>query len=201
MPCWRLTDFFEGNTVADVTPQTCGRYAEKRGRSQGTVRRELGVLRAAINYAHKNGRITRPVAVELPERPEPRDRWLTRQRSRSPDPRRADAAGAALYAAVHPDRPLHWPAQGGDPVAALAAGGPGSRHDQFRGRRPQAHQQEARHCSDPAAAFAASAASQETRDRSWAMFCTSTASASATSRRASPPPASAPALRVFRRTP
>jgi integrase len=38
----------------------------------------LGVLRAAINYAHKSGRITRPVAVELPERPEPRDRWLTR---------------------------------------------------------------------------------------------------------------------------
>jgi integrase len=74
-----LTDFFEGNSVADVTPITCGRYAEKRGRSAGTVRRELGVLRAAINHAHKNGRITRPVAVELPERPEPRDRWLTRQ--------------------------------------------------------------------------------------------------------------------------
>jgi integrase len=73
-----LTDFFEGNSVADVTPQTCGRYVEKRGRSTGTARRELGVLRAAINYAHKNGRLTRPVAIELPERPEPRDRWLTR---------------------------------------------------------------------------------------------------------------------------
>ena len=65
--------------MADVTPQTCGSYVEKRGRSKGTVRRELGVLRAAINYAHKCGRITRPVAVELPERPEPRDRWLTRK--------------------------------------------------------------------------------------------------------------------------
>jgi integrase len=73
-----LTDFFEGNSVGDVTPQTCGRYVEKRGRSAGTARRELGVLRAAINYAHRAGRITRPVAVELPERPEPRDRWLTR---------------------------------------------------------------------------------------------------------------------------
>ncbi len=73
-----LTDFFEGNAVAEVTPQTCGRYVEKRGRSLGTVRRELGVLRAAINYAHKTGMITRTVAVELPERPEPRDRWLTR---------------------------------------------------------------------------------------------------------------------------
>jgi integrase len=73
-----LTDFFEGNTVADVTPQTCERYAEKRGRSPGTVRRELGVLRAAINYAHLGGSLTRPVAVALPERPAPRDRWLTR---------------------------------------------------------------------------------------------------------------------------
>jgi integrase len=73
-----LTDFFEGNSVADVTPQTCWRYVEKRGRSTGTARRELGVLRAAINYAHKHGRITRPVAVELPERSEPRDRWLSR---------------------------------------------------------------------------------------------------------------------------
>jgi integrase len=87
-----LIDLFEGNAVADVTPETCGRYVEercrsifkdsgeieKRGRSVGTARRELGVLRAAINYAFKNGRITRPVAVDLPDRPDPRDRWLTR---------------------------------------------------------------------------------------------------------------------------
>jgi integrase len=73
-----LADFFEGNTVADVTPQTCSRYVEGRSRSIGTARRELGVLRAAINYAHRNGRITRPVAIELPQRPTPRDRWLTR---------------------------------------------------------------------------------------------------------------------------
>jgi integrase len=73
-----LTDFFEGNSVADVMPQTCVRYVDKRGRSAGTARRELGVLRAAINHAHRTGRLTRPVAVELPDRPEPRDRWLTR---------------------------------------------------------------------------------------------------------------------------
>jgi integrase len=42
------------------------------------VRRELGVLRAAINHAYKNGRLTRVVALHLPDRPEPRDRWLTR---------------------------------------------------------------------------------------------------------------------------
>ena len=93
-----LTDFFEGNSVADVTPITCGRYAEKRDRSVGTVRRELGVLRAAINHAHRNGQLTRPVAVELPERPEPKDRWLSRKE-----------AAAMIRAARTPQARLYLP--------------------------------------------------------------------------------------------
>ena len=36
------------------------------------------MLRAAINHAHREGRLTRVVAVHLPERPDPKDRWLTR---------------------------------------------------------------------------------------------------------------------------
>ena len=94
----KLADFFEGNTVADITPQTCARYAEWRGRSAGTVRRELGVLRAGINHLHRNGRLTRPVAVELPDRPEPRDRWLTRK----------EAAGL-IRAARTPQARLYMP--------------------------------------------------------------------------------------------
>lgn len=74
-----LTGFWQGRVVADVTPQTCGLYAETRRRSANTLRRELNVLRTAINYAHKHGRLTCPVAVELPEAPEPRTRWLTRK--------------------------------------------------------------------------------------------------------------------------
>jgi len=93
-----LIDFFEGNTLADVTPQTCGRYVDQRGRSAGTVRRELGVLRAAINYAHRSGRITRLVAVELPDRQEPRDRWLTRKE-----------AAALIRAARTPQARLYMP--------------------------------------------------------------------------------------------
>jgi len=73
-----LTEFWQGRMVADVTPHTCGLYVERRGRSANTVRRELSVLRTALNYAHRHGRLTRPVAVELPEAPEPRDRWLVR---------------------------------------------------------------------------------------------------------------------------
>ena len=74
-----LTLFWQGRVAADVTPQTCRLYVETRERSANTVRRELNVLRTALNYAHKNGRLTRRVAVELPEAPEPRDCWLQRQ--------------------------------------------------------------------------------------------------------------------------
>jgi integrase len=74
-----LTGFWQERVVADVTPQTCARYAEKRNRAPGTVRRELGVLAAAINWAHRNGRLTRSVPVQLPKSPEPRARWLNKQ--------------------------------------------------------------------------------------------------------------------------
>ena len=73
-----LARFWEGFFVAGVTRETCRAYARARGRSAGTIRRELGVLRAGINHAHREGRITRIVAVHLPERPPSRDRWLTR---------------------------------------------------------------------------------------------------------------------------
>lgn len=73
-----LVQFFKGVTLAQVTPEVCRAYGRARGRSAGTVRRELGVLRAAINHSHREGRITRVVSVLLPERPPSRDRWLTR---------------------------------------------------------------------------------------------------------------------------
>jgi integrase len=74
-----LVAFWQGRTVADILPETCRAYVAVRDRSAGTTRRELGVLRAAINYAHRAGRLTRAVAVLLPERPEARDRWLSRK--------------------------------------------------------------------------------------------------------------------------
>jgi hypothetical protein len=73
-----LAEFWEGRTVAEVTKEACRRYGIARERSAGTVRRELGVLRAAINHAYREGRVTRAVAVHLPDKPDPRDRWLSR---------------------------------------------------------------------------------------------------------------------------
>jgi integrase len=93
-----LAEFFEGRSVTDVTTQICMAYEKWRRLSAGTVRRELGVLRASINHAYRNGRITRPVAVDLPPPPPGRDRWLTRQE-----------AARLLRAAKTPQARLYMP--------------------------------------------------------------------------------------------
>ncbi len=73
-----LSEYFEGSVVSNITPEMCLAYGRWRERAAGTIRRELGVLRAALNHAHREGRITRVVTVALPERPEPKERWLKR---------------------------------------------------------------------------------------------------------------------------
>src|ERR1044071_9656516 len=72
-----LLPFWGSNTVGQITPGGCERYGRQRNRKPATIRRELTTLRAAINYAHKEGLITRPVPVVLPDKPEGKDRWLS----------------------------------------------------------------------------------------------------------------------------
>lgn len=64
--------------LASINRSVSRRYEETRNKASGTVRRELGVLQASINFAHAEGYLTSPVKVRLPEKPTPRDRWLTR---------------------------------------------------------------------------------------------------------------------------
>lgn len=83
-----LLRFWGALTVADVKGETCRRYAKSRVRvlkdgtvheiSDGTARRELNVLQAAINYCHREGYLLHATTVTLPEKPPARDRWLTR---------------------------------------------------------------------------------------------------------------------------
>ncbi|MDB5707837.1 MAG: phage integrase family protein [Sphingomonas bacterium] len=72
-----LLPFWGTTMVGHITKGGCERYARQRGRAVATVRRELTALRAAINYAHNDGLIARPVPVTLPEKPDGKDRWLT----------------------------------------------------------------------------------------------------------------------------
>ncbi|MBP2233128.1 integrase [Azospirillum agricola] len=88
-----LSAWWGTRVVAEITKATVSayrRHRESTGRGRGlrkdepsagvspaTVDRELVVLRAAVNWAHENGRLTTPLKLETgPQRPS-RDRWLT----------------------------------------------------------------------------------------------------------------------------
>lgn len=73
----RLNDFLGGDPLANITGQRCRAYVSWRG-NRGGARRDLEVLRAAINHHAEQGFHRALVKVELPERGAPRDRWLTR---------------------------------------------------------------------------------------------------------------------------
>ncbi|MDP3263467.1 MAG: site-specific integrase [Tabrizicola sp.] len=101
-----LLAFWGALSVADVKGETCRRYAKTRTRrfkdgsaqpiSDGTLRRELNVLQAAINYCHKEGYLLTTTKVTLPEKPPSRDRWLTR-----------DEAAKLIWAAWRSQRGKH----------------------------------------------------------------------------------------------
>ena len=73
-----LLDYWGKMTVADITTARCLAYARTRGAAAGTIRRELGTLRAAGNYAVQERRLTEMHFIRLPKAPPGRERWLTR---------------------------------------------------------------------------------------------------------------------------
>lgn len=83
-----LLGFWGSLTVADVKGETCRRYGKSRIRTlkdgtsraigDGTIRRELSTLQAAINYCHREGYLLDKVTVTMPPKPPSRDRCLTR---------------------------------------------------------------------------------------------------------------------------
>lgn len=95
----RLLEFWDASAVDAIRPETCRRYKAERGASDGTVRRELGVLRAAVNHAVKEGRLTAAPFVWLPPAPPAKDRWLTR----------SEAAALLRGARSEPSVRLHLP--------------------------------------------------------------------------------------------
>ncbi len=73
-----LIPFWSELKLTHVKGETCRRYGKLRDRAPATIRRELGTLQAAINYAHREGYITGAPVVTLPKAPEAKERWLTR---------------------------------------------------------------------------------------------------------------------------
>jgi integrase len=77
----RLSVYWRTMTLADVNTKTCQGYVKHRednGGGKGGARRDLEIFRAAVNHhSHENLHYGK-VNVWLPQRGEPRDRWLTR---------------------------------------------------------------------------------------------------------------------------
>jgi integrase len=73
-----LSGWWGDMRLSDVTARNCRAYASTR--TPAAARRDLEVLRAAIGYWHAEyGPLPAVPAVVMPEKPEPRDKWLTRQ--------------------------------------------------------------------------------------------------------------------------
>lgn len=86
---WKaLKGTFEGREAETIGDETVRDYIAIRrkpdekfpnGRSDGTIWTELNHLRIVLSWAEKKGRISKAPHIEQVAKPEPRDRWLTRQ--------------------------------------------------------------------------------------------------------------------------
>lgn len=64
--------------LVEIVTKKGNTITRERKAGASTVRRELGVLQAALNHAHAEGLLVHPIKVTLPVGGEVRDRWLTR---------------------------------------------------------------------------------------------------------------------------
>ena len=72
-----LAGFFGRMMLGDINGTVCRAYVESRG-SEQAARRELEDLRAAIRHYWREGLCDREIAIVLPPKAQPRERWLTR---------------------------------------------------------------------------------------------------------------------------
>ncbi len=77
--CKAMHDFFVGRLVTEITQPLVVAYSQSRGVGASTIRRELTVLRAAINYCKRELGYEVEVRFKLPRVDERRVRWLNRE--------------------------------------------------------------------------------------------------------------------------
>ncbi|RXH38742.1 integrase [Bradyrhizobium nanningense] len=73
----RLNDYWGAKMLGEVNGEACRSYVKKRAK-RGGARRDLEDLRAAIGHHAAEGYHREIVKISLPEKGEPRDKWLTR---------------------------------------------------------------------------------------------------------------------------
>lgn len=76
-----LSKFWGTRKVSDISVESCKEYISQR--PAVAARRDLEVLRAAVYYWNKhNGPLDRLPQFAFPEKPEARERWLTRDEAK-----------------------------------------------------------------------------------------------------------------------
>lgn len=81
----KLLEFFNDIPVLQITRSQCLQYAAMRreeGVTNSTIRRELGIMKAAINHVRKEGWIPFAPHIERPPEGKRRERYLTREECR-----------------------------------------------------------------------------------------------------------------------
>jgi hypothetical protein len=73
----RLNDWWGAKMLGEVNGEACRSY-KKRRRNRGGARGDLEDLRAAIGHHAAEGYHRETVKISLPEKGEPRDKWLAR---------------------------------------------------------------------------------------------------------------------------
>lgn len=73
-----LKGYFGSSLVSLLSRQSIGEYIAYRGKSDGTLKRELSTLKASLNHAYKEGRLSSVPHIPLPSQPPPKERWLSR---------------------------------------------------------------------------------------------------------------------------
>ncbi|KQS74059.1 integrase [Rhizobium sp. Leaf384] len=73
----RLNEFFGEIAVGEIRGKKCREFADERETDSG-ARRDLEILRAAINYYHGEYTLDVVPKVTLPDKSLPRERWLSR---------------------------------------------------------------------------------------------------------------------------
>lgn len=73
----RINEWWGSKTLSQITGVNCRAYATSR-KTPGGARRDLEILRAAVNHHAKEGLHRGLVRIWLPEKGKSRDRWLTR---------------------------------------------------------------------------------------------------------------------------
>lgn len=79
---WKaMKDHFGALRPEDLTIEVCRRYTaarRKQGKHDGTIWTELGHLRTVLTWARNARLIPFAPMIERPQKPAPKDRWLTR---------------------------------------------------------------------------------------------------------------------------